>query len=157
VDATDLNFNCKMSSKRDRPLLISSDEEDPFVDVRKRQRQLPTPSSSGASRSQAFEVIDITGDADHSSDDDLEDITPTQLHAEEELVSMGHVGILFGLNVLTTGCKIVGVQYYRGIATFKENLLFVREPRNPYDKNAIRVDNVANIQVGQYLPHHRPL
>ena len=48
-----------------------------------------------------------------------------------------------------TGCKIVGVQYYRGIATLRENLLFVRDPRNQYDKNAIRVDNVANIQVGQ--------
>ena len=33
-----------------------------------------------------------------------------------------------------------------------ENLLLVREPRNPYDRNAIRVDNVLNHQVGQYFP-----
>ena len=46
----------------------------------------------------------------------------------------------------------MGVQYYRGITSLDENLLFKREPNNPYDKNAIRVDNVANIQVGQYFP-----
>jgi SWI/SNF-related matrix-associated actin-dependent regulator of chromatin subfamily A3 len=50
------------------------------------------------------------------------------------------------------GCKIVGVQYYRGIATVGENLLLRREPRNEYDTNAIRIDNVVNIQVGQYFP-----
>ena len=44
------------------------------------------------------------------------------------------------------------MQYYRGIATLDENLLFVREPQNPYDRNAIRVDSVANVQVGQYFP-----
>lgn len=54
------------------------------------------------------------------------------------------------LRVLTVAAKIVGVQYYRGITTPGENLLFVREPQNRYDRNAIRVDNVANIQVGQY-------
>jgi len=43
----------------------------------------------------------------------------------------------------------VGVQYYRGIATMDENLLLVREPNNRYDRNAIRVDNVLGIQVGQ--------
>jgi SWI/SNF-related matrix-associated actin-dependent regulator of chromatin subfamily A3 len=47
-------------------------------------------------------------------------------------------------------CKIVGVQYYRGIVTVDESLLLVREPGNPYDRNAIRVDNVLGIQVGQY-------
>ena len=44
------------------------------------------------------------------------------------------------------------MQYYRGIATMDENLLLVREPNNRYDRNAIRVDNVLGIQVGQYLP-----
>jgi SWI/SNF-related matrix-associated actin-dependent regulator of chromatin subfamily A3 len=32
-----------------------------------------------------------------------------------------------------------------------ENLLLVREPRNQYDRNAIRVDNVGHVQVGQYV------
>jgi SWI/SNF-related matrix-associated actin-dependent regulator of chromatin subfamily A3 len=49
-------------------------------------------------------------------------------------------------------CKVVGINYYRGLATLDENLLLVREPRNAYDSNAIRVDNVANLQVGQYPP-----
>jgi len=33
-----------------------------------------------------------------------------------------------------------------------ENLLLIRDPWNQYDRNAIRVDNVQNIQVGQYFP-----
>jgi SWI/SNF-related matrix-associated actin-dependent regulator of chromatin subfamily A3 len=44
--------------------------------------------------------------------------------------------------------KIVGVQYYRGVANAGEHILIRREPGNPYDSNAIRVDNVAGHQIG---------
>ncbi|KAK3678603.1 hypothetical protein LTR78_001901 [Recurvomyces mirabilis] len=44
--------------------------------------------------------------------------------------------------------KIVGVQYYRGLASPGEYVLLLREPGNPYDKNAIRVDNIAHQQIG---------
>lgn len=44
--------------------------------------------------------------------------------------------------------KVVGVQYYRGIATAGETILVRREPSNPFDRNAIRVDNVNGTQVG---------
>jgi SWI/SNF-related matrix-associated actin-dependent regulator of chromatin subfamily A3 len=47
----------------------------------------------------------------------------------------------------------VGVNYYRGIATLDENLLLIRDPRNAFDRNAIQVNNVDNVQVGQYPPH----
>ncbi|WPH01058.1 Hypothetical protein R9X50_00389300 [Acrodontium crateriforme] len=44
--------------------------------------------------------------------------------------------------------KIVGVQYYKGIASDGEYILMRREPANPYDRNALRVDNVGGIQIG---------
>ncbi|KAJ5921227.1 hypothetical protein N7466_009553 [Penicillium verhagenii] len=44
--------------------------------------------------------------------------------------------------------KIVGVRFYRGIATPGEYVILKREPRNQYDRNAIRVDNIMGIQIG---------
>lgn len=43
---------------------------------------------------------------------------------------------------------IVGVRYYRGYATTGEHVTLNREPTNPYDRNAIRVDNVMGVQIG---------
>ena len=44
--------------------------------------------------------------------------------------------------------QIVGVQYYHGTITPHEMVLLHREPDNPYDANAVRVDNIHGIQVG---------
>ena len=44
--------------------------------------------------------------------------------------------------------KIVGVRYYRGRANIGEVVLVKREPGNPYDRNAIRIDNVVGLQIG---------
>lgn len=44
--------------------------------------------------------------------------------------------------------KIVGVRFYDGFATVNERVLIRREPGNPYDSNAIRVDNVNAEQIG---------
>ena len=48
--------------------------------------------------------------------------------------------------ILNTKC--VGVRYYTGRATIGEYVVIRREPRNPYDSNAIRVDNVVGNQIG---------
>lgn len=44
--------------------------------------------------------------------------------------------------------KIVGVRFYNGNANPGEQILMKREPGNPYDPNAIRIDNVQNTQIG---------
>lgn len=44
--------------------------------------------------------------------------------------------------------KVVGVRFYKGLATPGEYILIKREPTNQYDQNAIRVDNVAGEQIG---------
>lgn len=46
------------------------------------------------------------------------------------------------------GFDIVGIRYYRGVAHPGEYVYLVREPRNPYDRNAIRVDNVHHEKIG---------
>lgn len=44
--------------------------------------------------------------------------------------------------------KIVGVRYYEGYATANETVIVRREPGNPYDSNAIRINNVHGTQIG---------
>ena len=44
--------------------------------------------------------------------------------------------------------KIVGVRYYKGHATPGEHVILVREPANPYDRNAIQDRNVMGAQIG---------
>lgn len=43
---------------------------------------------------------------------------------------------------------VVGCRYYEGIAHAGEYVTLVREPNNPYDPNAVRVDNFDGKQVG---------
>lgn len=42
----------------------------------------------------------------------------------------------------------MGVQYYTGHATPGEHVIVRREPQNPYDPNALRVENVQRDQIG---------
>ncbi|KIX09936.1 uncharacterized protein Z518_01017 [Rhinocladiella mackenziei CBS 650.93] len=44
--------------------------------------------------------------------------------------------------------KIVGCRFYDGQATVGEYVRVRREPGNPYDSNAIRIDNVVRDQIG---------
>ena len=44
--------------------------------------------------------------------------------------------------------KIVGVQYYKGIANIGEYVILRKEPSNQYDRNAIRVEIVQRDQIG---------
>jgi SWI/SNF-related matrix-associated actin-dependent regulator of chromatin subfamily A3 len=44
--------------------------------------------------------------------------------------------------------KIVGVRFYNGHANVGEYVRVRREPRNPYDSNALRIDNCMGVQIG---------
>ncbi|XP_037551513.1 helicase-like transcription factor [Nematolebias whitei] len=43
---------------------------------------------------------------------------------------------------------VVGLRYYTGVVNWGEMVGLVREPRNPYDRNAVKVTNVYGNQVG---------
>eukprot|EP01112_Ceratiomyxa_fruticulosa_P003311 TRINITY_DN13681_c0_g1_i1.p1 TRINITY_DN13681_c0_g1~~TRINITY_DN13681_c0_g1_i1.p1 ORF type:complete len:294 (-),score=91.73 TRINITY_DN13681_c0_g1_i1:171-974(-) len=44
--------------------------------------------------------------------------------------------------------NVVGTKYYTGILSEGENVLLMREPSNPYDKNAIAAFNILHQQTG---------
>ncbi|NXV86713.1 HLTF factor, partial [Calonectris borealis] len=52
--------------------------------------------------------------------------------------------ILYG----TLRGSVVGLRYYTGIVNNNEMVALQREPNNPYDKNAVKVNNVNGDQVG---------
>ncbi|KAJ1088340.1 hypothetical protein NDU88_001497 [Pleurodeles waltl] len=52
--------------------------------------------------------------------------------------------ILFG----TLRGNVVGLRYYTGVVNNNEMVALQREPNNPYDRNAVKVNNVNGDQVG---------
>ncbi|KAI1499305.1 RAD5-like protein [Biscogniauxia marginata] len=83
------------------------------------------PRSSWVDGDDEEDVIDLTQDNDDNS-------PPIELYG-------------------TMDNKIVGVRHYDALVTPGEAILCRREPRNPYDSNAIRVDNIMGAQIG-HLP-----
>ncbi|XP_067851110.1 helicase-like transcription factor isoform X2 [Heptranchias perlo] len=60
--------------------------------------------------------------------------------ADEDLDSAVLFGNLRG--------NVVGMRYYTGVVSNNEMVALQREPNNPYDRNAVQVNNVNGIQVG---------
>ncbi|KAI1136949.1 SNF2 family N-terminal domain-containing protein [Hypoxylon sp. FL0543] len=73
--------------------------------------------------------------------DDDDDSTADPGHGEDDSLSSYE---FYG----TLDNKIVGVRYYNGVVNPGERVILRREPANPYDRNAIRVDNVMGDQIG---------
>ncbi|XP_067898712.1 helicase-like transcription factor [Heterodontus francisci] len=44
--------------------------------------------------------------------------------------------------------NVVGMRYYTGVVSNNEMVALQRDPNNPYDRNAVQVNNVNGIQVG---------
>jgi SWI/SNF-related matrix-associated actin-dependent regulator of chromatin subfamily A3 len=89
--------------------------------------------TSGASQADAIFVDEDEDDASQEVPD------ATQAYNQQQ-----YDYTLYG----TIQTKIVGVRYYSGYATTGEMVVLRREPHNPYDRNAIRVDNVQGTQIG---------
>lgn len=66
----------------------------------------------------------------------------TQDDIAEDVASEEHV------RIGQSEYNLVGIRYYRGVAHPGEFIKIVREPNNPYDRNAIRIDNLRNEKVG---------
>lgn len=106
------------------------------------------------------DTIDLTGDEDVYSSSQSRHPPPSQEerdiwleeHEAEDIIVASQDGndestATYQLySIVET--KIVGVQYYNGIATAGEYVMIIREPQNRYDINAIRVDNVQRNQIG---------
>jgi SWI/SNF-related matrix-associated actin-dependent regulator of chromatin subfamily A3 len=77
---------------------------------------------------------------DENEDDVDETIGSTQLDAADGIDQLVHYGNL--------DARIVGVRFYSGFASPGEVVMIRREPGNPYDSNAIRIDNINRQQIG---------
>ncbi|KAJ5908428.1 hypothetical protein N7495_001110 [Penicillium taxi] len=86
-----------------------------------------------------FQLSQVAG-ADDEDERAAELVESTQAVNE----SSSATSILYG----TLPSKIVGVQYYRGLAVKGERVLPKREPENQYDRNAIKVFNVMGVGIG---------
>lgn len=147
-NATNYNNGQRKDTQKQRDPNASAAYQTPPASSAPRSSQ---PANTQSSRyGSVYNSTQILADDQHSQgerdawladdEDDVNEIIPsTQAAATntEELHLYGDLPI-----------KIVGVQYYRGYAQPGEQILMRREPGNPYDKNAIRIDNVAGTQIG---------
>jgi HIRAN domain len=130
----------KMSRIGKRPAsfvdLTSDDENQPPQRKQARTKQHPDPQPPS---SQSLNTRDAWGD----------------VNEENELIDLSQ-DIDEGFGWTCVGAiddKIVGIRYYNGLATAGEQVMIKREPGNPYDRNAIRIDNVQGAQIG-HIPRN---
>jgi SWI/SNF-related matrix-associated actin-dependent regulator of chromatin subfamily A3 len=109
-------------------------------DDNNRQRQRVSQSGSTSSQlqvSQTHNARDAWG-TQRNEDDSLEIVDLSQD------IDEGAGWLCIG----AIDAKIVGVRYYNGYASMNEQVMVKREPGNPYDSNAIRINNVHGTQIG---------
>uniref|UniRef100_A0A673Y8A3 Helicase like transcription factor n=1 Tax=Salmo trutta TaxID=8032 RepID=A0A673Y8A3_SALTR len=86
--------------------------------------------------------------ANKTSDSTNDPVTETLSQAirgtGEELDREPDTGVLFG----SLRGSVVGLRYYTGVVNKGEMVSLVRQPQNPYDRNAVMVANVYGSQVG---------
>jgi SWI/SNF-related matrix-associated actin-dependent regulator of chromatin subfamily A3 len=70
----------------------------------------------------------------------MNEIDLTQEEVEEETEEL--------VRLARTEFKIVGIRYYPGQVHQGEFVSLVREPQNPYDRNAVRIENMHGVKVG---------
>ena len=126
--------NSKQAGKRTVINLVSSDDE-------AETRPEKTPRSTNNSGSQSISSSQ-TQSSQTSNVVDEEDAGELVAWSQDD----GTTNDTFELYG-TLPTKIVGIRYYSGCATIGECVLLRREPTNPYDRNAIRVDNVQRTQM----------
>lgn len=104
-------------------------------------RHHPTPRTTTGQRfGQDTSFVPLSQSGEDEDDAHATDLIQGSQDAGDDVSTYIHYGDL--------KAKIVGVRYYRGHATIGEHVRVVRDPGNPYDSNAIRVDNVMGQQIG---------
>ncbi|XDV27276.1 hypothetical protein PO909_030836, partial [Leuciscus waleckii] len=95
------------------------------------------PSTSASPRYAFIDFMDVGGTVTISQEiANLTEDGGQDLEAEESV----QIGSIQG--------SVVGLRYYTGMVNKGEMVSLVREPQNPYDRNAVMVANVYGNQVG---------
>ena len=122
--------------------LTGSDDEVTYIS---QSRKTPKANNEGGPSSQS-QRNDSGSESQAQRDEWVEDGDEDEVivMSQDGSAGVGETFELYG----TLDTKIVGVRYYNGHATIGEHVLVRREATNPYDSNAIRVDNVQRDQIG---------
>ena len=122
--------------------LTGSDDEVAYIS----QSRKITKSSNGSGPSAQPQRNDSGSFTQSQRDEWVEDGDEDEVivMSQDGSAGVGETFELYG----TLDTKIVGVRYYNGHATVGEHVLVRREATNPFDSNAIRVDNVQRDQIG---------
>ena len=113
--------------------LTTGDDENPLSVSRKAARQ---DHPDGFTLSQKDSWTNERTDEERAND--------ILILSQDDHDNVNHNYELYG----TLNTKVVGIQYYTGHATVGEYVIVRREPSNPYDSNALRVENVQRTQIG---------
>ena len=105
----------------------SDDDDDDVIDL-----------SGGLNVMLKREVTTIDDD-DDDDDDDVMDLVTDRMFSTPDVFIRSDV--LLG----TLTCQVYGVTVLPGEVRNREYVKVVREPRNPYDANAVRVDNMNGL------------
>ena len=85
-----------------------------------------------------------------ASTQELDDDVRGEVEITQDFDDDAYVGYeLYGV----LDAKVVGIRYYNGRIGVGEYVKVKREPGNPFDRNAIRIDNVMNDQIG-HIPRN---
>ncbi|KXT04400.1 hypothetical protein AC578_3573 [Pseudocercospora eumusae] len=107
------------------------------------QSSVPSSSARSAYYNSSYGLPNTHSQAERNSwlaDEDANEVIASTQFAADGTDEYQHYGDI--------PTKVVGVRYYSGYANPGEHILIRREPGNQYDSNAIRIDNVAGIQIG---------
>ncbi|KAF7361792.1 DNA repair protein rad5 [Mycena venus] len=106
--------------------------------------QVANPAPSQKRRRAEFEASQGASSSQSSSSVLSRSQPVAEEEEEEEVTEVEPPDELY----CTMQTDVVGVQYYRGMVGAGEEVRLTRQPTNPYDRNAIKVENIASTQVG---------
>lgn len=119
---------------------LAAEDSDDHASKRQTPARRPTSDLPGSFQPGSQYSNDQRQDWLNEDEDDINVLVGSTQDAAEGTDQLHHYG--------DVDTKIVGIRYYRGFASKGEVILIRREPRNPYDGNAIRIDNVNTEQIG---------
>ncbi|KAG9244335.1 SNF2 family N-terminal domain-containing protein [Calycina marina] len=135
---------------------MSKKRQSDAIDLTRGSSDIENPSLSQPSHSlaRASQSSQPHGSQTHESSQARDSWIVTQnLDDENEIIDLSQDAVNEGHGWVCIGaieCKIVGVRFYNGYASVNEQVLVKRE-NNPYDSNAIRINNLQGTQIG-HLP-----
>ncbi|KAK2463186.1 hypothetical protein APHAL10511_004841 [Amanita phalloides] len=137
------------SDKQKIRLAIARGRIDPS-DVPETSKSNPIPSAASSTEKSLKRKMDEDGASSLQSGVDSRKPFPEPGSSQREEAEENSPAIEEPKDELYCTCttKVVGIQYYRGMVGPGEEVLLVREPQNPHDRNAIQVKNISGIQVG---------